>query len=170
MKEITGNIFDLMFEPEVDSVCITTNGIISSNGKAVMGAGTAGYLAKLYPEVKSILGKSLSKCGNLPFIIGCIKNTEFFAPSKNILDNKLFSCLVWSFPTKNDFKDKSDLELIKKSAIQMVKHADNLNLKNIIIPAPGCGKNTGQLDYTAQVKPVIEDIFDSRFSICFLKE
>ena len=51
MKEIIGNVFDLAMEPGVDSICITTNGIVNASGLAIMGAGVAGEASKRWPTL-----------------------------------------------------------------------------------------------------------------------
>ena len=169
MKEVNGNVFDLMLEPETDSICITTNGIIGADGKAIMGAGTAGEAARRWSTVRSTLGKALKTFGNLPYVIGFINlSGEFQETNATLIKEKQYKCLIWSFPTKNDFRKKSDIDLIKKSATLMAAHADSFELKRIILPAPGTGAATGKLSWESEVKPVIQDILDDRFIISFL--
>jgi hypothetical protein len=42
MKKVQGDIFDFINNDEVDAICITTNGIVSTKRMNPMGAGTAG--------------------------------------------------------------------------------------------------------------------------------
>lgn len=170
MKEIEGNIFDFVMDDSVDAICITTNGIVNNNGLAMMGAGTAGEAAKRWPSVRKNLGRSIQAFGNLPYVIGLIDDEgNFHDPKFELLRNKEYKCLVWSFPTKNDFRDKSDIELIKRSATLLMEHADKFELKKIYIPAPGIGVNTGKLDWETEVRPAIQNILDDRFYIVFLE-
>lgn len=163
MKEIKGNVFDLAAEPEVDSICITTNGIVNAAGLAIMGAGTAGEAARRWPTVRTNLGKCLNTFGNQPFVIGILdKDNSFRDPSKKDIMNKDYKCLVWSFPTKNDFRYPSLIDLIENSTKVMVKMADTLNLKKICLPRPGC--SNGKLLWS-NVKKVIEPFMDDRFCI-----
>jgi hypothetical protein len=169
LKELIGNIFDLMLEPETDGICITTNGMVGADNKAIMGAGTAGHCARLFPSVRLTLGKSILEYGNFPFIIGYLdKNNIFKDPDFQVIENAEHHCLIWSFPTKNDFRKKSDLELIKTSAKCMMENAMTFKLKNVYIPLPGCGAKTGQLSWENEVKPAIKDILDDRFTIVAL--
>lgn len=163
MKEIIGNIFDLMLTPEVDSICITTNGIIGNDGRAIMGAGVAGEAARRWSTVRARLGKALKTFGNLPYVIGMINlEGDFQDTDASLIKDKKYRCLVWSFPTKNDFRFKSDIELIKKSAKLMAEHADTFELKQVALPRPGC--SNGKLDWKT-VKTEIENILDDRFVI-----
>jgi hypothetical protein len=70
--------------------------------------------------------------------------------------------LIFSFPTINNLVDGSSLTLIERSAQIMKNYADQMNLKQIILPRPGVG--IGGLAW-ADVKPVIEKILDDRFVI-----
>ena len=170
MKELKGNLFDMAMEPEVDAICITTNGITNHDGLAMMGAGTAGKAAQLWPEVRQVLGKWLLKYGNVPSIMGMLdKENNYSKPSKVKLDNKEYKCLIWSFPTKDDFRHNAKVELIKQSSEYMAGYANQLDLKKILLACPGAGKFTGRLDWKTDVKPSIQDILDDRFIITSLE-
>jgi len=41
MIESTGNIWNGLEDPQVDAICVTTNGVLKRNGALVMGAGIA---------------------------------------------------------------------------------------------------------------------------------
>lgn len=169
MKEIKKDIFELAMEPETDSICITTNGIVSSSGLAIMGAGSAGAAATKYPNIRANLGAALNKFGNLPFVIGYLDSNGIFNnPNSKVIKNKEYKCLIWSFPTKEHFKDPAKIDLIIKSSKIMAQHVDSMDLKNIYIPCPGCGPTTGKLSWERDVKPEIENILDDRFTITFL--
>lgn len=164
MQEIIGNVFDLIQDPTVDAICITTNGITNNAGLAVMGAGTAGEAARRWPEIRVVLGKYLQKYGNKPFIIGEIdKNLQFCIPNSSNIRNADYKCLIWSFPTKHHFMKNSDITLIQQSATLLAKYSAELGLKKIILPRPGC--SNGKLNWQ-DVKPVIENILDDRFYVC----
>jgi hypothetical protein len=171
MKEIKGNVFDFIEDPDTDSICITTNGIVGATGLATMGAGTAGEAARRWLGVRKNLGNGLKVVGNVPFVIGIInKEGMFINPKKenfqDILD-KNYKCLIWSFPTKDDFRNNSILPLIQKSAVYLSQNADKLGLKKIVIPRPGC--SNGKLSW-ADVKPAIEPLLDDRFVIVSLED
>jgi hypothetical protein len=163
MKEITGNVFDLINEPDVDSICITTNGIVNANGLAIMGAGVAGEAARRWPSIRKNLGRAINASGNFPFVIGIINpNGEFINPTRKLITAKEFKCLVWSFPTKNDWQDNSDIELIKQSSKMLYDRTKELGLKNIVLPRPGT--TNGKLIWS-NVKEAITPLLDDRFII-----
>lgn len=131
-----------------DAICVTTNGVVKKNGHLVMGAGVAKQFSNYYTGLASVFGSWVQQQGNTVCPIFVIDGPDIF-----------------SFPTKNHWKDKSSIELIETSAKKLVELADRYKLKHIAIPAPGCG--LGGLDWETQVKPVLEEIFDDRFYILF---
>src|SRR5688572_8080942 len=105
MLEITGNIFDI---PDADAICVTTNGIVKKNGELVMGAGIALAFKNRWPHVAAYLGDKVKKYGNhCHHVVIDVSQTN-----------------VVSFPTKHHWHDPSELELIKRSALELVKLAD----------------------------------------------
>lgn len=134
-----------------EAICVTTNGIVMQNGKAVMGAGIAKFVRDTFPGVDSKLGDFLSKYGNRAFNLG----TQEY-------EGKKFRLI--SFPTKNDWKDKSDISLIEKSANELVSIAYKFNLSKIYLPAPGCSH--GQLEWQ-DVKKKLSSL-DERFVVTSL--
>ena len=128
--------------------CITTNGICNSQGLAIMGAGVAKEAATRHPRLYKLLGRHLQENGNVP---GCLLQFD---------RNE-----IWSFPTKNHWKDPSSLDLIRKSAQILYRSWVNQNgLRDnieVAIPRPGCG--LGGLDW-ADVKAVLEqELPDNHF-------
>lgn len=146
MKEIVGNLWD----QDNCVICVTTNGIVRGDGKLVMGAGCAKEARDRFPGLDSLLGNRVKSWGNVPHIAGAYQ-----------LD-KIKVATIVSFPTKNHYKDDSDMKLIEQSARNLRKMADDLNWKKVVIPRPGCG--LGYLRWT-DVKKVIEPYFDDRFFI-----
>lgn len=160
MKIIKGNIWKIK---KADAICITTNGIIGQHNRAVMGKGIALDAKIKHPGIDYLLAKKLNKHGNYVYLLTektkkgiSLLNMDVFSVNKNIPYH------IVSFPTKNHWKEKSSLSLIKKSAKRLVKLADKKKWKKIIVPRPGC--NNGELNWK-DVKKVIEPIFDNRFRI-----
>lgn len=145
-----GNIFNLPQNNE--AVCVTTNGIVKTNGQAVMGAGIAKQADQLF-HLSNLLGKYLKQYGNRAFNLG-----RFQRPNGNVFT-------VFSFPTKHDWKDDSDITLICKSAEQLMQMCDKFGITKCFLPPVGCG--CGRLNYETTVKPWIEQILDDRFVIVF---
>jgi len=136
MKESTGNLWDA--KPEFIK-CITTNGIVKQNGELVMGRGVALQAMQRYPRLPYILGSYVKSSGNI----------VYYLKELNII----------SFPTKNNWKDKSDIQLIVKSCVQLNATLENIN-KYAVLPRPGC--SNGGLDWEREVKPVISRILSDR--------
>ena len=144
-----GTIFNV---PEScrEAVCITTNGIVKKNGAAVMGAGIAKAAVKRYIGIDIKLGKMLTQYGNEVHYLGQWVSLDTCTHS------------VFSFPTKHHWKDPSDLELIKRSALQLKLACDAYKIEKCYLPRPGC--QNGGLDW-ATVKTAIEPILDDRFIV-----
>lgn len=129
MKEMRGDLWD--FWEQGRWVCVPTNGVLDSRGQAVMGAGVAKQAMLLFPALPKQLGERISGWGNHVFV---------------------FPCGVITFPTKHDWKDPADLELIQQSCREL----SSLGLflyGDIYLPRPGCG--LGGLDYDSQVRPIL---------------
>ena len=148
MQELFGNynIFDMATEGE--AVCVTTNGMIKKDGHAVMGAGIAKEANQRFALSKKLAGY-LKKYGNRAFNMGCYEEgTRKF----NIL----------TLPTKNDWRDNSDIELICISCQQLVEMCNKFGFTKVYLPRPGC--TNGKLDWSL-VKSRIETILDDRFIV-----
>ena len=130
------NLWDI---PDEDGVkAITTNGVtyLDAMGirQAVMGAGIALGATKRYLHITRVLGKLIKENGNIPFFI-----EEF-----NVV----------TFPTKNEWRLPSTLELIGKSAEKLVDLVVDNDIKMVFLPRPGC--QNGGLRWK-DVKPVLEE-------------
>lgn len=164
MQERKTDLFECIYEPDVDAICITTNGHYTKDGQAVMGGGCAGICSRRWPKTSSNLAFKLKTfMNNVPFVIGALdENGEYIDPTLEVIKKKAYKCLIISFPTIDNLMDGSKIDLIKKSTAALVNIADRLNLKGIILPRPGVG--IGGLDWK-DVKPVIEPYLNDRFTI-----
>ena len=144
MKEITGNIW----EQKADWICITTNGIIRNDGKAVMGRGIALQAKLKFSGIDSILAEKLKTNGNVVSLLKTEDNQKIF-----------------SFPTKNDWRDSS-LALIEKSAEQLRELFLKEEVKPVVLlPRPGC--SNGGRNWEKEVKPILEKILvEDNFVVC----
>ncbi len=125
---------------KADYRCITTNGALRFNGRAIMGAGIAQQAC--YPELELELGKFIKAHGNHVYIL-----------SHGFI----------SFPTKVHWNLNSDLDLIMRSARELVALANTLpDANRILMTRPGCG--LGRLSWKT-VKVSISPILDDRFII-----
>lgn len=124
-------------------ICITTNGIVKSDGTAVMGAGVALEAAHRYPDLPRQLAGYLNRFGNRVFIF----------PDQKII----------TFPTKHHFRHPSDLELIRKSCGELMAVLDKYRIRKVLLPRPGC--SNGQLKWE-DVKAAIAPLLDDRVVAC----
>jgi len=146
-------IADLWEEP-CDARCITTNGFIKNNGKLVMGAGVAGQAQARYPLFPKIAGSVVKQYGNHVFP---------FSPEEmrtNLLGEQPDSAKWFiTYPVKHVWYEIADLDLIERSAHELMNVIDQLGLEKVLLPLPGCGN--GKLLWS-EVKPVIMPILDHR--------
>ncbi len=137
-NETFGNIWDFH---HLGWIGITTNGVVTRDGELVMGGGIALEAAQKFPELPSILARCIEKYGNVVCLV-----PEY---------------QVFSFPTKEHWKDPSPIELVKKSAQKLAELMDDPimteALKSCFLVPPGCG--LGGLDYGQQVRPLLVEYF-----------
>lgn len=143
MRRIKGNLFE-MPKDNKDAICVTTNGMIKNNGKAVMGAGIAKAFVKQFWGIDMTLAGKLRNHGNHAYDLGLYGNGFH----------------IFSFPTKHDWRDNSNLELIEQSCKELVVLCNQLGIQNCYLPLPGC--TNGHLD-SKVVIPMISEILDDRF-------
>jgi hypothetical protein len=115
-------------------VCVLTNGVVNTQGQAVMGRGIALEAKTRFPDMPRELGILISAYGNLTFSF----------PSYR----------VYAFPTKWRYVDKADPELIRESAYTLKTLVPPGRV--VVLPRPGCGY--GGLDYETEVKPILEEV------------
>lgn len=141
MHEIIGDLWEIGKKGEW--IAIPTNGIVTANGKLVMGRGLAYQFKIGNSGVDRLLGDMVQQHGNVPILL----------PQERVV----------TFPTKYHFKDPSNLELIYESAdhiFQMWEHPHAMHAQRediLYLPRVGCG-NGGLL--WGQVRPVLLSVFD----------
>lgn len=136
MRELKADLFSI----RADVYCVTTNGEIRSDGKAVMGAGVAKYVRDKFKGIDYILGQQLKTNGN-------IISTIWGDPH------------IVSFPTKHKWRDKSCPVLIEENLKYL-----SLFKGVIVLPRPGC--SNGGLDWETCIKPLCEKyLVEDRFII-----
>lgn len=142
MREATGDLWAYPCPAKI----ITTNGEVNRQGLAIMGRGIALDAATKWPHISKVLGQMLRTGGNHVYSLGAV---DVFGGYFNL----------YSFPTKNLWRNQSDIELIRQSAIELSGRGEP---HSFVLPRPGCGN--GGLKWE-NVKPVLEPILDDRFII-----
>jgi O-acetyl-ADP-ribose deacetylase (regulator of RNase III) len=133
---------------KADAICFTSNGVLTHSGCLVMGAGVAKAFRDGFPGLDASAGEAVRDNGNICQVVG-------FAPPR---------AKIIAFPTKHNWKDPSDLELIKKSARELMELIEKHNWKLVALPRPGC--RNGGLSWDI-VKAVIKPILDNRVVIVY---
>jgi hypothetical protein len=106
-------------------------------------------------------GKLVKKNGNICQSIMSFGGSKFDSTGK----------IVWkdihivAFPTKHHWKNPSDLELIKKSAKELMDLINKNGWTKVYLPRPGTG--LGNLEWDV-VKAELEKILDDRVIITYL--
>jgi len=129
-------------------IAITTNGNVNCRGCNVMGKGIALEAKRYCPALPKMIGDSIKRIGN---------RVKYF-PEYNL----------FSFPTKHDWREKSDIQLISESAYELYCILTNANWfkeKIVYMTRPGCGN--GQLDWL-DIKPIMEDYFKNSECCIFI--
>lgn len=138
--------------PEVDAICIPTNGLYY-RGRATMGAGVAKIARDKWPGLDLRLGHLLREHGNRVHDLTISTELDFH---------------ILSFPTKNNWRDPSDLELIRQSAHELYTITDLLDWNHVWLPVVGCG--LGGLSWKDQVEPLLSSILDDRRFVVVMKD
>lgn len=149
---VVGNILNNL--DMCSAVCVTTNTCTRNNGTAVMGAGFAKQIATRYPHAEHNLGAILIQNHHKPTV------DEIW------YDDNAHTYIV-SLPTKRDWRDKSPLELVEQSLIQLVDLTNRRQWQIVRLPMPGIG--LGGLPVNA-VKQLLHKYLDERFHVYTLKE
>jgi hypothetical protein len=100
MKELKQDLFECISDPEVDAICIPTNGHYNRIGTAVMSDENAKEAARRWPEIAIRLGKLLRSFGkNIPFVIGAVnEEAKQLDLTANLITDRQFKCLIFNFP------------------------------------------------------------------------
>jgi len=135
MLETNGNLWDFN-----GIHCVTTNGFIKKDGRAVMGKGCAKQASLHYVNLPFILGGRIKSEGNHVYYF-----SEF-----NVI----------TFPVKHAWYEPADPRLIVQSAHELMDLITKRNIiENIYLPRPGVGN--GRLLWL-DVKPLIEHVLSNQ--------
>jgi len=130
MKEIFGNLWDFYKKPGFQ-VCITTNGFIKNNGRAVMGRGSAREAVDRIPDVDILLAEHIRSFGNA---VGFLTTDP---PYKLLV-----------FPVKHNWWEMGNMNLILASAHQLFDISTRTPEVIYILGRPGC--NNGRLEWNGE--------------------
>lgn len=139
------------YKPYNALVC-TTNLIVKQNKRLVMGAGIAKQFRDnyQYADLDLLWGTR---------ILNNLHEDGFMVNRAPIPSSNLY---LVAFPTKVNWRDKSEIDLIVKSTLNLVKTANILGWKKILMTRPGC--QNGGLNWPF-VKEKIGRYLDDKFVI-----
>lgn len=140
MLETEGGLWE--FHNKGKWIVIPTNGVINRGGKAVMGKGLAYQAATRFPGLPFELAWKLRRWGNKVFAFP---------------QHRLFT-----FPTKDNWRDDSSVFLIKQGCRQLAYRVD-VSLPKVYLPRLGCG--CGNLSWKNEVRPIMKSILDDHFVV-----
>jgi len=140
VKERYGDIFAW---PNADGIVVPTNCSVRSDGAAVMGRGVALAAAQRWPDIPWALGARLRAGDTHVFRIAS-------GPG------------VFIFPVKNKWQQNADLDLIARSASELVDVVIMYHCHDVVLPRVGTGN--GRLSWDL-VRPVLALTLDDRFTV-----
>jgi hypothetical protein len=143
LQVVYGDLWALKETGALDTVCITTNGTVE-RGSNIMGGGCAHQAAIRWPWLPAFYGRQIEKDGNHVFLIG---------PAV-------------MFPVKHHVEDPADIDLIVRSARELVTLSDLYGWISVGLPTPGCG--LGGLRWE-DVGPRLAEVLDERFNVVRLE-
>jgi hypothetical protein len=132
MTEQNGDLWTTACDVKI----IPTNGIVTPQGIAIMGAGVAAQAVQRFPMLPRELGAKLRK-GN---------HVYYFDHYK-----------LLTFPTKNHWRNPSTVELIEDSVRELLTYI-NPALRYAM---PRVGTGEGGLDWTTEVRPLLMQLPDN---------
>lgn len=164
MNELKKDLFECILDPEVDAICIPTNGHYNRLGIAVMNGTCAKEAALRWPEIQIRLGKLLRAFGkNIPFVIGALnEEAKSLELTTDLITDHQFKCLIFNFPTIHNLTKGPKVEIIKQSAIILMDYIKQYNLKKVILACPCAGIDELTWD---DVKSEIKNILDDRVTV-----
>lgn len=127
-----------------------TKRISDHDRELVMGAGNAKAFRDRFPGIARAAGNKVTTLGNHVHLCGYDAGTDTY---------------LLSFPTKQDWKDPSRLDLIVQSAEELMVYINTTDWTDVYLCAPGVG--LGGLSWSV-VKNAIAPILDERVIITFL--
>ena len=176
-KLVVSNVWNVL--GKFEAICITTNGFVTRDGRAVMGRGVAKQAKDKFKKIDYILGKLIRKNGNVvqkivPIATKPTRTVLVAFPVKpaygkcNRKKDNIVSHVAYKYNPGDKvpgFHMKADLNLIEKSLKQLVKLADNEGWKKIALVMPGVGN--GGLDRN-EVEKLLDKHLDNRFYVFVL--
>lgn len=117
--------------------------VIPVNCKGVMGKGLALECKRLFPRGSNLYIKHCKTHAMRP--------GDYVRPKPNGLDE---SDKIFFLATKDEWRYPSKLEWIQLGLDRLVGYIATRHIRTVSVPALGCGKTTGQLNWN-DIKPLL---------------
>ncbi len=121
-----------------DAICFTSNRSLDTHCNLIMGAGIAKQFKDKFPHLPAEFGARALTDGSFNGLMVSDSVSDFY---------------IVAFPTKNHWKENSDLTLIKNSFNILTMLLCTMGWKKVLMTRPGCG--LGKLDWEKDVKPLV---------------
>jgi hypothetical protein len=190
MREITGNLWDPMtwklngqkLDILFDAIAITTNGTVKKNGEGVLGRGCAKEAVEKWKKfnIPRCLGDTISRYGNnvavlvdhrcnpIPYSLVSFPvkpESAIVLPDKSNIVPHMHK-YVQPGQVVQGWASVAKLDIVARSAQQLMDLATRERFGTIILPRPGC--NNGRLKWD-DVKKILEKTLDDRVMIISFK-
>jgi len=127
------------------AICFTSNGVVKRDGTLVMGAGVAKAFRDHFPGLDREAGDAVTSRGNVCQVV-----------------SRRHGIPIVAFPTKNHWKDPSDMPLIMRSAHRLMSLVRVEQWSLVALPRPGC--RNGRLCWD-EVRRAVCPVFDHHIVI-----
>lgn len=147
--------------PNRYAICITTNGFVKRDGRAVMGRGVAAQATVHIPGIEWDLGNALLSDGNKVQLLASgviafpVKPVSGVSDGRNVVKSQQYRYIGGS--TVPGWAMKASLEIIERSLKELKELQMWERWTRIYLPRPGCG--AGELDWET-VRPLCEPYGD----------
>ncbi len=163
MIELIKDIWEIhqLAVPNLYAICITTNGCVKRDGRAVMGKGVAAWATLHLPGIDRDLGRALLQDGNRVRILRAgviafpVKPTHGISDGQNVVRGQQYRYIRGS--TVPGWAMKASLEIIERSLRELEELQMWEQWVRVYLPRPGCG--AGELDWET-VRPLCEPYGD----------
>lgn len=145
VKEMSGSLLNIA--PKGALICIPVNTV------GIAGKGMAKYMKLRWPDAHEHYVRECKR--------GRISNGEL----KTYVEDDFH---VAFFPTKIHWSNPSLTSLIQSSLTRLHEFMVGNQIDECWMPAVGCGKDTGQLDFYRDIKPLVTGEFEESTKRIFL--
>lgn len=154
-QEMTGDLWLEAEDRDTDAVVCTINTTLKRDKRLVMGAGIALQFADQFDWLSDRWGRRTT-----------MMEGQRTYPFVELMDGSMPNLV--GIHTKYDWKENSPFKLVDRSVKQLYIIANALGWSRVLMTRPGCGH--GSLHWDKQVRPLLEQVLDDRFTVINMEE